>query len=460
MTALTFSSEKYEIYRVGEELTLPPRSRLYRLEPEGFDSAFREGLVSYFERLANAHFVLPGVMAKSIVAEQIGGMAMSPGWDGKNYCHQIALNGLGKESVKWAGALENLTSVVGLSSLTFAPLSGLISSRGLLANHRRWCPICLQEGEQRGVAYRQLLWDVACVEACPKHRVNLVEQCKCGAAKRSRSRAPKWAPNLCIVCGAGLATIQKEAVNLENASHKRIQIAQIVADLLGSNLFNGKAHPIGRSPIVIFLKEAIETIAKGNSALLARYLGLNKSLLCEWVQGKHLPAFPRLISMAMTFECGIADILTAETKILVERSRDIEMIQRLRPTTPLQTLRPRVVRSEVERMLAETLPIDALSLSDVGRRLGVDSTSIRKVLPDLADEIVQRHRAWLTERVVRRKEERPVLYLEVARQLVAEGLRPTYRRMAERLKGRVGVFTIYEKEAFKAARRLAIEEEI
>ena len=51
-----------------ESLAIPPRSRLYQLNPVGIGTTYVESLTSFTNRLAEAHCLLPGILMTREIA--------------------------------------------------------------------------------------------------------------------------------------------------------------------------------------------------------------------------------------------------------------------------------------------------------------------------------------------------------------------------------------------------------
>ena len=110
---------------------LPPRSRLYALEPIGVGTPFVESLSSYVVRLADAHAVSVG----DLVGRELSRVAPKPlisfGQFMKQnranshgfYARTCSISGFGKTSERWIEALERATLRTTLRFLTFSPFS-------------------------------------------------------------------------------------------------------------------------------------------------------------------------------------------------------------------------------------------------------------------------------------------------------------------------------------------------
>jgi len=159
---------------------MPPRSRLYNLPMAGKCGATQESLLSYSQRLSATHHVparqmmaellLPESSLSSLVTQQDGRSLINP----KNL---LSLNGAADGAATFAAGMMNLTGNPALANGTFLHWRGLLSSRMTMAPSRRWCPHCLANQSDRDQVTYALLWSVKVVDACPIHKVLLLDRC-------------------------------------------------------------------------------------------------------------------------------------------------------------------------------------------------------------------------------------------------------------------------------------------
>src|SRR5881397_3460424 len=103
---------------------LPPRSRLYALEPIGIGTLFVESLSGYIARLADAHAVSVG----DLVGRELSPSKSKPlsAWfirqsrinSHRFHARSHAINGFGESSKRWIDALETATLQKNLRFLT------------------------------------------------------------------------------------------------------------------------------------------------------------------------------------------------------------------------------------------------------------------------------------------------------------------------------------------------------
>src|ERR1700704_5056860 len=97
---------------------VPPRSRLYSLEPIGVGSAMVESLTGYVARLAEAHSVSVGDLVGRVLSAladhkepivSAAAKASRVGGHGFRACGYV-INGISDRAEKWACALEAATT--------------------------------------------------------------------------------------------------------------------------------------------------------------------------------------------------------------------------------------------------------------------------------------------------------------------------------------------------------------
>jgi hypothetical protein len=188
---------------------LPPRSRLYALEPIGVGTPFVESLSSYVVRLDNAHAVSVG----DLVGRELSRVAPKPltsfGQFMKQnranshgfYARTCSISGFGKSSERWIEALERATLRTTLRFLTLSPFDGAFSRQGGVSRDTRvWCPRCFVDWRNDdAVIYEPLLWSIGIVTLCPRHLIPLVEECP-HCHSRSKPLAVFSRPGLCSHC--------------------------------------------------------------------------------------------------------------------------------------------------------------------------------------------------------------------------------------------------------------------
>lgn len=421
-----------ELKLIGEEswLRLPKRSTLVALKPLGLGTPYRESLTSYFQRLADAHCVMPRTLARELVIPRLGFNNRISEHQADRFWRTSFFNGMGQVAEDWARVLGELTSVAGLETLTLAPLRGVVGAQGTATNTRRWCPLCLEESVKDGAPYGQLLWEIGCVKVCHKHNVRLVDSCGCTPEEALHSRQVKFLPHVCSSCGGTLAG--RVQADFEAPSGQEIAIARSVGKLLESNVFDG-SNPAGGlrcTPLAAFLKEAVSLIGEGNAACIAKILNVSKGGLSDWCHGRHIPSLPQAVHIAETFGAQLAEVLTGMGG---PGGKD--------PIRP-QSIHYRPRRAYFRRNNAEGLAyrLEAIlrehppiSLAETARRLGTSTRELNRLYRELATSIAARAKEWRSEETETRREERLQVVRHHAEDIANAGFIPTRKLLENRL---------------------------
>ncbi|MBD2017211.1 TniQ family protein [Microcoleus sp. FACHB-53] len=164
---------------------IPPRSRLYHLEPIGVGTPYTESLSSYLCRLAQEHCVTSGKLIVGEIAPQMMGEGYKVTFIKKNVSTifsnsdaKPAINGMREKTQSLIQALKELTQRKDLVFLSLLTWKGVINERELFRQYRAWCPQCNEQWRQeKKVIYEPLLWSFRQVDACLNHNCLLVNEC-------------------------------------------------------------------------------------------------------------------------------------------------------------------------------------------------------------------------------------------------------------------------------------------
>ncbi|HEY6406752.1 MAG TPA: TniQ family protein, partial [Ktedonobacteraceae bacterium] len=143
-----------ESYQVWDETipAIPPRSRLYCLEPIGVRTPSVECLTSYIARLAEEH----GVTLKSLMMHVIFPALGQDVTEADHYrrlstfCEQncSSLNGRSPMARQWVAVMQSLTSCESLRFLTMLTWSEVTAVSKLVRRRKAWCPACYDDWRQ------------------------------------------------------------------------------------------------------------------------------------------------------------------------------------------------------------------------------------------------------------------------------------------------------------------------
>ncbi|MET3232597.1 UNVERIFIED_ORG: hypothetical protein ABIC54_004802 [Burkholderia sp. 1263] len=302
----------------------PARSILSGAYPYGMSyGGARESLGSFMNRVCYAQGIGRWTMTYRVlgplIGDQIGGEPIRMARDVGRADYVARLSGITDVASQWAEALNRATLRNDLHMCTLLPLRGLVPSLKLQADGRRYCPDCLNSDVRDGRdCYIRLLWLLAPVKACPLHGVTLIEE-PWKSERRDkdtffgRSGGRESVPG--ILTGTA-------------ASGFEVEISRIIADLLEDAAVFASLH-LAKSAQSVFLEYAADCLFNGKRAHLARHLGVNKSLMHEWVKGTASISLHRLALIAYCCNCAIADVLLGNKVRLSLRARPSDAPGRL-----------------------------------------------------------------------------------------------------------------------------------
>lgn len=302
--------------------SIPPRSRLFPLEPVGVGTPYVESLTGYVSRLAAAHCVKPERLLISEVAPLASGKYLSTINSAAfaNTASHLSdtLNGPNRISAECVSVMERLTGRQDLAFLTMHRLAGVLSNHKLVRHERAWCPSCYEEQAAAGLeVYDQLLWSFSDVRVCPRHSRPLCYECpRCG------SRFSWLGPNArvahCAKCEEWLGHPPGEPPGGDGCPPAEdVRAEATVSEAVGALL----AAVAGITPDAsgrIFsdnLSAYLEGVAAGQVNRLAGLVGMSGVVLGCWVRGVRRPQLRSILHFCAAVGTTPADILFREAAI-------------------------------------------------------------------------------------------------------------------------------------------------
>jgi transcriptional regulator with XRE-family HTH domain len=417
---------------------IPPRSRLYHLEPQGVGTPGVESLTGYLARLADAH----GVPLRRLVVAEIlpllgrphllgpENRGLSAFWQRETR----ALNGTRTLARDLVRAVEQLTLRRDLRCLTWLPWAEVLPPRDLLRPDQAWCPACYDEWRQAGpVIYEPLLWSLGVVSACPRHQRRLATRCPSPDCRRRRSPLAQHArPGHCPWCGRWLGNEQEPAASAElSEAEWRWQswVTEAVGELLAAA--PGLSAPPERAAVARATNRQLRHLTGGNATALATRLGLEMQTLAGWRQGKSIPCLALLLRLCYRLGTRPLSFLVddAPPTALTGGGQRVPPASPLRPSADRRPFAAATMRGLLEAVLAsdERPPPP---MREIARRVGVSHSFLLQHLPELCRAISARYLAYRREQGARKRQR---LCAEI-RQAVAEvhgaGRYPSANRIA------------------------------
>jgi len=411
-TPSVYKNSRDEAVRICEVMdaglpVLPPRSRLYCMEPIGLGTPDVESLTGYIARLAGEQNVSTGVLfgwelAPLVNKKYLLGTGSRTDLRGGILANSFrkltkAVNGIGVVATDWRQALETATLRHDLTSLTMLVWRNVLSSHGLLRPFRAWCPICYEERREASLdIYEPLLWALDGITICHHHNRRLAFHCP-HCAKQLPLLAPRSRVGYCSKCSRWLGRSSGGALNAGEMTDEELNWQRWVVDNVGELLAAAPELPAPPSGEMIMkaISVCIKTVAAGDEGKFARALQIDKATVRRWRTGRVVPQLPKLLRVCHSVGISLLRFLTGANG---------DGLTGLCAATPLQehiTRRGwrRLDLDKTSRTLTSALEeVPAPTLVLVARRIGRTPATIRKYFPELCVEIAARHARQIKER--------------------------------------------------------------
>jgi len=407
------------------DVKLPPRSRLYNLDPVGLGTGFVESLTSYFSRLAEAHSVSAGALNhRELLPLKAGHRNMfSCTVTARTRCFTSTINSIGSIAARFAAVVGNLTGRTDLHYLTMLPWKPVLPTQLLTRGVAGWCPQCLNSWrDSRKNIYMPLLWALEVVKYCPDHHCPLQLICSfCG----------KPQPLLGQCCPVGYCTRCKKWLGVEGMIRTQdvpysllppespdweVWVADQVKDLIRA-AFDSPTL-LSRAQLSRLLCAA--TDAEGLSGV-SRILGVSPTSVNEWRSGNKLPMLPVYLRIARTLNVTLTELLTG--KVAPDSIQSLEVLRIPYWRSIHIRRKPTFDAHKAQRLLNEALqespPPSMLAFQ---KRTGYHHWTINKHFPDLCKLLCKRSRQHRAAAVKKRLEDRIAEFRSIAHQLHDEGI--------------------------------------
>lgn len=412
--------------------SLPPRSRLYCLEPIGVGTSMVESLTGYLARLAEAHCVTPWTLYRHEIAPRLqrakfGSLCLA----GSTGYQPRTINGTGGLALDFSRTLESLTRQRDLSPLTLLKWAAALPRQGLLRRTRAWCVDCLQSWRAAGQAvYEPLLWTLQPVAVCPRHQRPLSLICPFCQLQNGTIDARLW-PGHCSRCLRWLAP--EEALG-EQPICKEGQLW--VVNGLGELLAAGSQ--ISPKPAIEFPKRTLAAVlsqlSESEISLLTDWLKISRHSFNQWQMGASLPRLHSLLKICYSLDLSLADLVSEKelkSPARIVRSAPEIFLPEFKPRQPRCKLKSGDVERSLQAALEEAPPV---SVSQVINRLGLKkSGGLCGRFPELCAAVAKRHAEHRKSVLAKRKEEAVVEVRRVAREMYDAGLPLRSRDICSRL---------------------------
>jgi transcriptional regulator with XRE-family HTH domain len=372
------------------------------------------------------------------------------------------IHGSGGLAAKIRSRLE-LATGADLRAGTLTPVSDLLAGQHLVrTGSGRYCPVCVKEDNAHG----HLLWEVACVKACPIHGVLLQDSSICGAP-RSEHLKVNARPRLSCVCSScgsvGFCCVTEMP---ERASADEIWVATQVGRLLSCG--KGMSAAWTSQHLRMGLHTLVEGWYSGSVVKASLAAGLSRASVSTWCAGVNKPSLAGLMQLCHHAQVDIVWLLGGrcepaptydDTDKLIDWAEEDGDAERetalaakqeteLQESTPDASRKPIDLfgRSYVHRsctiediknaLAAAVVESPPPNLTQLAARLGTSARFINEKWPDQARALVEASARYRIEQNQSRFDEATDVYESAARSLVELG-QPVTPKYLQKVSGLV-----------------------
>jgi len=438
-----------------QELDVPPRSRLYGLEPRSMETVWGESLTSYINRLGWRH----GVSPRAFAAQEIGPLLDAEWWRYPSsylmgvFCasHAMSLNGLGNLATSWSTVLERLTERTDIHLLTAPWWIGDLPIARNLRSSPAWCPVCYSEWREQGLPiYQPLLWMLQVVTTCPNHKRRLVERCPYCQGKQAVIASHKAYPGECTKCALWLGSEANKPLTEPGLDDEMMGWQQWVVHTLeelrvihlSSNMMRWEAF---------FANLAVGMERQGSCSRLAQLTGINKETLRVWVKGTSIPSIEMMLKFC--YVCGTTPLQIMEGQ-LSSLEKAIQNAAVSHSFRHQRSPRQRIDRERCLKLLQAILDgrEEPLSIRQLAKRLGCRARALTDYFPQECALVAKRAQEYHKQQQELRLKQVYDHVRQAVMTLHAQGISPSHRRLRAMLPP--GVMRLPGADAaWQAARR-------
>lgn len=404
---------------------LPPRSRLFSLEPIGIGTAAAEGLISYVIRLAGAHSLSPRRLIMEEFSKVMPGIAIYRRHGLFFETDARSINGLHQHSQSFSDAVETLCGIRNAKDLTLLNLQELLpfNGAGLIAAHPRWCPACYREWfDRRREAYHPLAWSFDLYHICPRHGTMLLDRCPyCNEYQHVIPHAP--AIGFCCHCNNWLVHQKAEG---RSGNDTDIWLATAIEEIVTQ--LPTLSTLATRDRFVSQLNLAIDRYAGCSRRRFCSEVGLCENAFQYWLTRDKKPTFPQWLTIA--YGLAISPIEFMKRDFVLEQAQ--ETLRNLNQQFKPRFKRPPLTKGQSDAIEAELREeaqhaVGSISVTTIAEKHGLTRTYLKLRWPDLCRMISDAHKAKV---VALAKDERLRKYTVVRKiidDLLERGVYPSQR---------------------------------
>jgi AraC-like DNA-binding protein len=375
---------------------VPPRTRLYPLEPIGIGTPLVESLTGYVLRLAEAHALPVGALTRLELGRYTFTTIPDPLPQNKKNVYSgapisYATNGVEEGAVKWTHALERVTLRKDLHLLTFLAFGNFFCSLSLFRRLRTWCPACFEEWRTSGdTIYEPLLWSLKVASVCPRHRERLISICP--HCQRSMKPLTFFScPGYCGRCDGWLGVLQ-EGVEREkiSAASTEYWVSNSAGELLALAPQGKLDSGLLRRAFRKNFEACVNNLFRGNRSACAKFIGCTATSVYNWRNGAAAPGIAQLLQLSERLRIPIGKFLRVRSAAGV---RDWKFIKPAASGYAPPIIRHRPAQETRRALKLALRERPSPSLTEVARRLNYRGTEgLRNIGRSLCKRITDNYK--------------------------------------------------------------------
>lgn len=419
------SSSKSIIYGTyPQKVAVPPRSRLFGLEPIGIGTDECESLISYLVRLAHAHCMSPRDLIR---LEFMWRYSRQGGIQSSGFFNEYSktLNSVGDYASGFVRLAEELTGRNDLQYLTMLPWHEVIPDvgTGLLAREPKWCRQCLaDQRDRKWHSYFPLSWSFDLYKVCTLHGVRMVDRCpRCARRQPFIPRLPMQ--DFCDYCGCWLGA-QESFVGDAKSSEREIWLAKAISDMVTRNSW--AVEYVTQQRLQAILGGFVECYAEGEKRRLSRMLGLTETTMACWISKGKKPLFPQLLDVCHQFGLLPMELFAGVQPRELPHSVGGKLFC-IQGRLELNAQEKAELRNALTK--AANDPLNHRSLSEISSVLGVRKTYLIYWFKGLCSIITGKHRAAMQIQANIKWEAEAQKVRDVVSRLCSSGVYPSRKRV-------------------------------
>lgn len=416
-----FFDEKDIFFETPDLPTTPNHTLLNGLNPLEVGSGSTESIISYILRLADSHRTSPTTLMKEVLINKL--VIRNNFWASDRASKLKDISSFmtpGKVTEGLITVLHEVTGVDGLECCTMLPIRNILAPRDLFASHERHCTLCLNETNKTENLYGRLLWEIACVNSCPIHKIRLIPS-TCGAPKDSHLKLfnRKILAGVCSSCGSiGYQCKEDMPIKATNVEDwKATQVAELIS------CFPSASQLFSKCNLVKGISASVASCGDGIPAEVARKAGISKSLLWGWMHGINQPTIGHLLQLCLATTVSLVSLL---------KGHPVECLCPLPEKIAPKQHTKKPTGEERESALKTALVAEPpQSLNTIAASLGLTRKTLRIEFPELFKQASERYQQFALSKTEERDRQIKEIGQRAIDELTAKGRPITFRNFQD-----------------------------